>query len=59
MSRTELVKEINYLKGLSCHELIELAKAATTEEEVSMYIHFYNIKLAENTKKFLNSKGVQ
>ena len=49
-------KDLDYLKELNCHELIELAKVATNDDEVAIYIHFYNIKLAENTKKFLNSE---
>lgn len=56
MGRNELIKEINYLKSLSCNELIELAKTTQNNDEISIYIHFYNLKLAENAKKFLNKK---
>lgn len=56
MGRNELIKEINYLKNLSCNELIELAKTTQNNDEISIYIHFYNLKLAENAKKFLNKK---
>lgn len=56
MGRNELIKEINYLKSLSCDELIELAKTTQNNDEISIYIHFYNLKLAENAKKFLNKK---
>lgn len=56
MGRNELIEEINYLKNLGCNELIELAKTTQNNDEISIYIHFYNLKLAENAKKFLNKK---
>ena len=52
--KNTLVDELNNLSKLTCAELLNLAKNAKTEEEISFYIHLFNENLAKKARKVID-----
>lgn len=52
--KNKSVNELNSLKKLTCAELLNLAKNAKTEEEISFYIHLFNENLAKKARKVID-----